>query len=117
MDLKEFVSRTLSELHAGVADAQKRHKESGEKGAIGVLFRKGEQVDFRSGIRDVEFEVAITISEKTSATGRAGLRIATIADLGGDASRNAEKGSVNKIKFCIPMLFPSTIFDENEKFL
>ena len=112
MDLKDFVSQSLTELHDGVADAIERHTKLGRLGAISVAFKKDGVVNWKECVRDVEFEVAVTTSEKVAGSAKGGLKVASIAELGGDASKSLENSAINKIKFSIPMIFPAQVFDD-----
>ena len=53
--------------------------------------------------KKVEFDIALTVSSKQGTSGKAGVKI-WVADVGGDLSRAAERSTVHRIKFTIPIL-------------
>ena len=94
MDVKEFVSETLSQIIDGIVDVQQRTKE---KGAVVAPHH-----DFR---QKVSFDVAVTVIEGKETTGKAGISVWSI---GGGISGKSEMSSstVSRIKFEIPIELP-----------
>lgn len=111
MDLKEFVSRT--DIQEGVAEAIKRHTERQGIGGISVVFKKGADVNWSEYVKAVEFDIAVTTTDNTSGTAKAGVKVFDLADFGGDVSKNLEKGVANRIKFSVPILFPAQVFQDD----
>ena len=56
-------------------------------------------------IQKVEFDVAVTVTDKNSSWGKAGIRIISI-ELGGELSKGTELSTVSRIKFAIPVIPP-----------
>lgn len=116
MELNEFVRHTLTHIVTGVKKAQDDVKDIGGKvNPTGVHWRgAGEkELKFIPGwgiIQDVEFDLSVTSSEATSTGG--GLKIPLYSVEGG-AQMEREKSliSMNRIKFIVPVLFPSKFFD------
>jgi hypothetical protein len=79
---------------------------------ISVVFRSGNDVDWSEYVRTVDFDVAVTVVDKTSGAAKGGLRIASVVDFGGEAAKSYENSIVNKIKFSVPILFPAQVFDD-----
>jgi hypothetical protein len=108
MELNEFIKTTLLEVQQGVQAAivELESRPSLSYGRINPGFQgedgriNWKNDDYR---QNVEFDIAITVSNKQGASGRAGLKI-WVADVGGDLSRTAERSTVNRIKFTIPIL-------------
>lgn len=113
MELQAFVTETLVQLVNGVVEAQKKLADSGARINYGSSNR-----DTRIGNADqrfivgygvyeekIDFDVAVFVSEGTTAGGGAGIRVWGIG-IGGDVSKDAKSGSESRIKFSVPVMFP-----------
>jgi len=107
--LNEFINSTLLEIQLGVQTAiEEMHKREiyhgrinpGFEGKDGRIYWKDE--DYR---QRVEFDVAVTVSNKTEVSGKAGVRI-WVVEGGGGVSKMAEHSTVNRVKFTVPLLLP-----------
>jgi len=108
MDLKEFITETIVQIQEGVQDAIKRRSSTDDAaGAINPVFFKRDHNPYNSTLRQmVEFDVALTVSDKSGREGKAGLKVWSL-DLGGGASKSAERSTVSRIKFSIPIVPPT----------
>ncbi len=115
MELKIFVAETLKQIVEGIVTAQQDLKERNvmvnptatSKGADGVFRTASDsQVDGQKTVQMVEFEVVLGQTEGIEAGGRIGVFFSSV---GVGAQEKSETGSsaVNKIKFSIPIVFPS----------
>lgn len=108
MDLREFVSVALSQIVDGILDAQNYVKD---KRAIINPAQNSEGLyiprfkDRAYFIRDVEFDVAITITSEDKSRGGIGV-VASFIGAGLEAETRQADSNVSKIKFSIPVLFP-----------
>ena len=115
MELKDFVSATLIQIVEGVKNAQEFALEN--NASINPT-RSGSTMtgssisnDFRTvntkiyQLQDVEFDVAVTAIEGTETKGGVGVAIGMFK-LGADGQSNAEKQSVSRIKFKVPVQLP-----------
>jgi hypothetical protein len=93
MDLQTFVRESLTQIMAGIREAQQKEGEQGHfinpKGARGWKFR------------DVDFDIALTASSKT----QGGIKVVA-ALVGGEGERAAEHSTVSRVKFSVPVVFP-----------
>jgi hypothetical protein len=115
MELREFVAETLVAVQEGVSDAIRR---VGERKVIGIVSPvweggAGEKVDWKDYVQSVEFDVAVTATDKTEATGKGGIKIAPFAELGGEGAKSAERSTVSRIKFSIPIVPPAQSANRN----
>lgn len=115
MELKEFVSKSLLEIMAGVADAQKQTKAGSivphvlsrvhTTGGWGERTLKAIEQG-STEIQTVEFEVTVKADEREGAQGR----ISVVAGLFG-AGITADKGKTDEhgttLKFRVPIAFPT----------
>ena len=111
MELKEFVSETLTQIVAGVSQAQ---NDVSQKGATvnpkDVVFREGVAIVVVSGpkpitIQNIEFEVSLTETEGNQAGGRIGVFFGSIG-VGAHASKDSGSNAINRVKFSIPIALP-----------
>ena len=123
IELKEFVTSVICQIMDGVADAQAQsqgvdHSDS----LIAPTFvqmreRLGSntaQADkHKVGLRMVEFDVAVSASERGTTEGRAGV---FVAGLGGGVKGGveSEQGHVNRIRFAIPIILPTSERDVSQ---
>ena len=118
MELKDFVTETLTQLIEGVHESQRRISDGTAKGSHdgkinphlsteqGELERKGYRVS-TSGqpVQNVEFDVAVIVNEAVEAKAGAGLLVAAIG-LGVKGAVETKDTSVHHIKFAVPIALP-----------
>ena len=116
MELSEFVRHTLTHIVTGVKKAQDDVKDKGgEINPTGVHWKGAgtKELKFKPGwgiIQDVEFDVTVTSTKATSAGG--GLKVPLYSvELGAKMKLEKSIGAMNRIKFIVPVLFPSKFFD------
>jgi hypothetical protein len=117
VELKEFVTETLTQIVDGIEDAQKRLKEKNSEARINTNMtetRDGHLVTGgrRRPVEFVEFDVAVLANESKEAKGGVGITVASLVNLdaGGKASRTA--GSESRVKFKIPISYPMHTYQE-----
>lgn len=104
MELSSFITETLVQIQQGVEEAIKQRKATpGAFGAINPAFGKDANAFSKHHVQQVEFDVAVTVSEKSSKAGKAGLKVFS-AELGGEINKDAENSTVSRIKFTIPII-------------
>ena len=112
MKLDEFVSQTLKQVIDGVSDAQQygKSKNANINPSSARMDNKAAEYSFclKTGIplQDVEFDVAVTVSE-FSTTSDEGGNVGAISVTSLNQSSN-QSGSVSRIKFKVPILLPNT---------
>jgi hypothetical protein len=107
MELKDFISKTLKEVLDGVSEARKTHS-----GRLPVDFDPkidSQILGFTRGhanqpqaVQGIEFDIAVTVSSSDKLEGDAGIKVVGIG-VSGKASTEAEKSSVSRIKFAVPV--------------
>jgi hypothetical protein len=112
MELQTFIETSLKQIISGVAHASKDAEQHGA--SLNPRQRKwhygeGHYFDQNTGsiLSNVEFDIAVTALEGAKTKGGIGVAIASVV-LGsqGESSKSNEK--VSRIKFSIPIVFPST---------
>lgn len=107
MELKEFISETLVQIQEGVQDAiARRSFIKGSAGAISPVFGPSMDAVGMDHVHKVEFDVAVTVTDKIGGGGKAGIKVWGL-ELGGEGSKSAEQSTVSRIKFAIPIIPPA----------
>jgi len=86
MELKDFVKNTLKQITEAVDETR------GESS-------RDMHLDSLKDQRTVEFDVAVTAEDVTSATGKAGIKVFSVLEGGGQATKETKNLSVSRIKF------------------
>jgi hypothetical protein len=103
MDLKDFIADVISEIQDGIIEAIRRHDKRGAPGRINPKFHED---DWKSLVQNVDFDIAITATDKRSGEGEGKLQV-YFFNTSGTLSKSNENSTTNRIKFTIPVSFPS----------
>ena len=111
MELKSFVEESINQIVEGLAAAG---KSSSTHGAVinprQPTWRYGEGLYFDkntgSVLTNVEFDIAVTASEGISTKGGIGVAIASVM-LGSQGESRQKNEHASRIKFNVPVVFPS----------
>jgi hypothetical protein len=117
MELSDFVAKSLSDIIEGVSKAQSSSAESGARinPSVARVFTKSQTGGSnlalgwtRTGelIHIVEFDVAVTAEEGKKTKGGIGV-VTGIFALGSQGESSASNGAISRIKFKVPISFPS----------
>lgn len=106
MDLKNFVTQTLLQIQEGVHAAIEASSERGVAGVINPVWGSAEQAN-ASNLREISFDVAVTVSGKAADALGGGLRVAGIG-FGAESTESSERSHVSRIQFSIPVIPPVT---------
>ena len=109
MDLKEFVSQTLTQIMDGVREAQTATTHGGIVSPALRHFGKLTdiaQTDVGDYTQMVEFDVALTVEQGTGTKGGIGLVVGPVT-LGSTGQSSAQNSSVNRVKFRVPVVLPT----------
>jgi len=112
MDLKDFIKNTLVQIADGVSEAEKELEvKNASVNPIGGYFDQkqlgGRTWSFKNGVTEiVEFDVALTNSEKEGTSAGIGVLLGSI-NLGAKGASEEAVLSVTRIKFSIPLLLPT----------
>jgi len=114
MNLRDFISETLTQILGGVTDAQKAAAELGGKvsprlaGAATYASDHGFLVAHGGSAQIVRFDVALTVKEGTGTKGGIGI-VAGIVSLGSTGQSNSENSSVSRVQFSVPLTLPDAL--------
>lgn len=111
MDLKTFISSSLVQIVEGVQDAQRQAPGlinpalAQEQGSL----EKMKVLTSRAGkpVRDVEFDVAVTIAKEGEAKAEIGVVAAWLGKASAGASVKDTDQAVSRLKFIVPVALPS----------
>ena len=117
MDLRTFISETLTQIVAGVVDAQKHFAEQDLPARLNpTQAERGKNVRTADGT-PVEFDVALTIASETEGTstssigGKAGILNVVSARAGlDDAHKTGEREErISRVKFTVQLGQPADV--------
>jgi hypothetical protein len=86
MQLKEFVKNALKDVVEAVEEVK------GESS-------RDMHLDGSKDQRTVEFDIAVTVEDTVSGTGKAGIRVFSVLEGGGEASKELRNSTVSRIQF------------------
>jgi len=119
MDLKDFVKNSLAQIAEGIIDANEELKETDaivnpaeivvnteNSQAYGRTRAPGKASDPTRVVEKVEFDVAVTVQEGEATN--AGIKVSVMSiGLGAGGESTSQSGSQSRIKFIVPMVFPT----------
>lgn len=108
MELKEFVSETLTQIIEGVNAAQEKAKDT--KAIIAPDTINFGNMRYRREVDYIDFDVAITTTDTTEGKTGAGIFIAPIS-IGGQVRGEISNQTLSHIKFRVPILLQSVADD------
>lgn len=116
MDLKEFTKETLVQIVQGVEEA---NSELVEKHALVTshAVKNGNNIfmdeDYVNAI-EVEFDVAVTVTETGGTKGGGGIKVAQVLHGGVETSKSSENQSISRVRFALPLVLNN---EKPEKFI
>ena len=111
MTLEEFISETLKQIINGVKTAQEFSNNMGASiNPPNITFRTDQGLKYwdkktGSPVENIEFDIALTTVEGSSAKGGLGIFVGA-AGVGAQGQSNSSNQTVNKIKFSVPLMLP-----------
>ena len=120
MELKDFIKNAISSIANGIKEAQ---TELCQKGAIinpekVEIEKSGEKVLCADGWRythELDFEILVSVDEKSAEGGGGKLTVLNFAIIGLDTKNEMNVSNSNILKFKIPVAFPTTKTPEEYK--
>jgi hypothetical protein len=103
MNLERFVSESLLAIMKGVSSAaDEAGKAEGKIGGVNpTVAARG--IDLIKLVRDVSFDIAVTVSTESSGGGGADIKVLS-ASIGGKGTVTKEDSRVSRISFSVPVL-------------
>ncbi|MDO9186822.1 MAG: hypothetical protein Q7W13_12490 [Bacteroidia bacterium] len=119
MDLKDFIKNTISSISTAITESQTELAEKGvivnpERMEIGKNGEKLLRSDGWRYIQSLEFDILVGVEEQQNGNGKAELKVAGILNIGGGLTEQSTNQNQNRIKFNIPVAFPTS--DTPEKY-
>ena len=109
MEIQEFVRESLCQIVEGINAARKRHEGVGTHFMLDTKATLPRNVMMTSQggwpVYLAEFDLAVTTTDKTEASGKVGISIAHVFSGGGGKSATDETVSATRIKFCVPISY------------
>jgi hypothetical protein len=113
MDLKHFIKNTISSISEAIVESQQELSDKGvlvnpEKLEIGKNGDKLLRSDGWRYIQNLDFDILVIAEEDAASIGGGGLKVAGVLSFGGDISETSKNQQSNRIKFSVPVAFPTT---------
>jgi hypothetical protein len=106
MDLRDFITEALVQVQEGVQNAiNRRTATPGASGVINPVWGGPNDIS-RNHIQNVEFDVAVTVTESSSRSGTAGLRVFSVVNADGEVGQGSEHSTVSRVRVTVPMVPP-----------
>lgn len=111
MKLQEFIATALGEIVAGVAEARTEGKKHGASIGSNVVYgnlTEAKVVTDQIGrpVTSVEFDIALAEANATDTKGGIGVFLGAVG-LGSQGASHGESSSHSRIRFSVPIIFPS----------
>ena len=115
MDLKSFVSETLTQIVEGVADAQKRIAEADVGAAINPTLKSESAKQKIAEASPVKFDVAVTVTDESASRSGAGASVGFLSVISAKVDANIEESgslkneAISRIEFEVQLSQPGDI--------
>jgi len=86
MELKDFIKKVLTDLVDAVEETRSASVRD---------MRLSNNIENRT----VEFDIAVSVEDVNSKSGKAGIRVLQFAEAGGDISKETKNSTVSRVKF------------------
>ena len=106
MNLKDFVSSTISQIVEGVAEAINRTPDNVRSFVNPVQMHVS-----HSDAKEIEFDVAVTVTSQVEGEGRAKISVLGI-NIGGGVDSLLENQAISRISFKVPVAWPSVAVEQ-----
>lgn len=110
MELKEFVSESLTQIISGIQDAQDKSKETGGQVVPSIIYNHHQGIDIISHIDFdpvalVKFDVSVTTNDVSNTKAGGGLFIAAFG-AGAQTGTESSNNQLSRLQFTIPVALP-----------
>jgi len=118
MELKDYISETINQIVLGITEAQQKTEgldliinPSITIGKDGDYFvpkpESSNQFNMQRRVQQIEMDICVTVTdtEKSSVGGKIGV---SVFGVGADSSGQKGTSNQNRVKFAIPICFPTT---------
>jgi len=113
MDLKDFIKHTISSISTAITESQENlidqgviinpERTSTNKSGELILCKNGDRF-----VQNIEFDVLVSIEDSIKGDGKAGINIIPLINIGGGLSAESITQNQQRIKFKIPIAFPTS---------
>lgn len=121
MELKDFITQTISQVMEGVKESQKLAEEvGGSVNPKGQVYLTAESAPFMdketTRIGDfIHFDVEVEVIEGKGESGGAKISIPSVGGFWGKLSRRRQNRSINRVNFRLPVIYPKGNYKEKER--
>lgn len=122
--VQSFVAETLRQVRDAINDFNAESEDKvGPAGKVQISrYRVGEEALIAAGYisttagvaTKVEFDIAITTAESNDVDGKAGIKVASLLELGGGGATSQSSSNVSRVKFNLPLALPTKTYPEDQ---
>jgi hypothetical protein len=110
MKLESFVGETIKQIINGVVESQKSSQETDAIICPNGIHKSKNNEIITAGLGDIvqmiDFDIAVTTTEGKGTSGGVGVFVGPVT-LGSKGKSESSNVSVNRIKFSVPIIFPT----------
>ena len=118
LSLKDFVRDAVSDIISGISEAQEKISDNNIEGSITAKLipnyentvsgekRSAYYRDTGQPIDQIDFDIAVTTADTSSAEGSTGIQVVGFR-LGGKADQSSEQSSISRVRFKVPVAWPT----------
>tara|TARA_B100000929_G_scaffold281673_1_gene260914 strand:- start:1160 stop:1537 length:378 start_codon:yes stop_codon:yes gene_type:complete len=113
MELKDFISTTLVEIHQGIQGAISELGDPRSFGAINPVSGSGDAISaaqIANNKQQVDFDIAVTTTNSGEAGVQGGVKVVGI-NIGGSGREVTSDSQVTRVKFSVPYIPPITFIE------
>lgn len=114
MELKDFIKESIIECVEAVVEVQRDTRIHKLGGIVAPAWSQKSGANYhvseKSDLRDIEFEIAVTVSNKDNG----GFGINVFNAVSGNLNKENSNASVSRVKLSIPVLFPTYQLPESD---
>ena len=104
MDLADFVEQSIVQVIKGAKSALDRVKDIDPSAVVNPRIQNA----YFTNPEKLAFDIAVSVSGKKSGEGGVSIKVLSFLNAGGKGSVNQERELINRVRFEIPIAFPST---------
>lgn len=108
MELKEFVTKTILDIVEGVREAQHTEEEQPD-------FNSWAKIGDADGSTYIEFDLVLEQTQSNEQRRGIGVALPEIATAGTGKGKSSITKEENRIRFKVPIVFPTPVFPTNQR--
>ncbi len=116
MELREYITQTLTDIMGGILDAQAEYDHVSESGPLinpkggyhpteGVIAFEWTDKYSNPLVQMIDYEILVEVDKEKEGKSKLGV-VTGILNVGGEGKVASRTGEANRLKFSVPVVFP-----------